>query len=76
MTKLSREMDALIEDIDNGKYQVPENKHGKELLKMDMEDMYHNVIKDKEEQASYVTDLEIEIQMLNALLSKLGVKTE
>ncbi len=74
MTQLSRDMDKLINDIDSGKYQVQTNKHGKELLKIDLEDMFKDSIKDNNNQAEYIKNLELELENSNALLSKFEVK--
>ncbi len=70
MTKLSQAMDVLINDIDTGKYQVQENVHGKALLKLDLEDIYNDAIKDNENQREYIRNLEDELSQVQALLSK------
>ena len=74
MTQLSRDMDQLVNDIDLGKYQVQTNKHGKELLKIDLEDMFKDSIKNNNNQAEYIKNLELELENSNALLSKFEVK--
>ncbi len=69
MTKLNKSITILKNDIDFGKYQ---NDNKNELLKSDLDVIYANVLKDEENQAEYIGDLENEIQELSALLSKFG----
>ena len=70
MTKLSQAMDLIIQEIATGRYQVSENVHGKALLKIDLEDIMSEAIKNNEDQAEYIRNLEEELEQVNALLSK------
>jgi uncharacterized protein (DUF2249 family) len=70
MTQLSRDMDRLIEDINQGKYQIEENDNGKKLLKIDLERIFERAIKDKENQAEYIRNLEQDLKHCDELLIK------
>ncbi len=72
MTELSQQMDSIIEDIVDNKYQFSESQHAKALLKIDLEKIYENVEQDAEYHREYVMDLEKELAHVHDLLEKLN----
>ncbi len=70
MTKISRQLDMLIQAVVDNEYQLDTNKHGVDLLKIDLEKIFDNAEKDADEQREYVRNLEEELQHVVALLEK------
>jgi len=75
MTQLSRDLDAIVDEIDKGRYQVPENDNGRKLLKIDLERIFESELQHQKEQAIHIRNLEEDLEHCNALLSKFEVQS-
>jgi ATP sulfurylase len=67
MTYISRELDKIIKKIIDNEYQLDTNSQGKDLLKLDLEEIYR---KDKKYQYDHVKNLEDDLRYCHNLLSK------
>ncbi len=70
MTKISRQLNDLIQKVVDNEYQLGTNKHGVDLLKIDLEKIFEYATNDADEQQKYIRNLEEELQYVNALLEK------